>query len=146
VACGRTGIAVRAALSELRAILRNHQTIRGHLFYLAANGKLEQIGQESLGHEPGLLPKHSIGCPLRNRAGASLGVNVVSCGIDPAGTTLQQIGAEMPYAFRISSRTLLFVAVNLPPGRIMEGERVSPERFGSTDATSNDSEANCDWA
>src|SRR5215471_10091618 len=53
----------------------------------------------------------------------------------------------MPYAFRISARTVLFVAVNLPPGRIIEGERISPDLFGFTDATSNDSAANgCAWA
>src|ERR1041385_19167 len=42
------------------------------------------------------------------------------------GPPCRRLGeAEMPYAFRISARTELFVAVNLPPGKIMEGEHTS---------------------
>src|SRR5215831_4974613 len=44
----------------------------------------------------------------------------------------------MPYAFRMSARRVLLVAVKRPPGRIIEGDRASPELFGLTDATSKD--------
>src|SRR5580658_3096128 len=47
--------------------------------------------------------------------------------------------ATMPYAFKMSARTVLLVAVNLPPGRIIEGSLSAPDLFCFTDATSNES-------
>ena len=125
----------------------DREHVQRQLSGLAVHAQPEPIFEQCLQHQIHRTDGTDRESAAAHRAAALATMSNRSEPIQPGASTIRE-SSVIPYAFRISTRSGTFVAVNRPPGSLLIITRGSPDRFGFTEATSNVRRASwgaCAW-